>query len=88
MVKFHSPEDLLSLIPEKGKIDLKELGLNERQIGALSLMVNEGKVFTNKAYREQFKVSNQTCVRDMRLLDKLDLISIEGKGKNVRYGAK
>lgn len=88
MVKFHSPEDLLSLIPEKGKIDLKELGLNERQIGALRLMVNEGKAFTNRTYREQFKVSNQTCVRDMRLLDKLDLISIEGKGKNVRYGAK
>lgn len=88
MVKFHSPEDLLSLIPEKGKIDLKDLGLNERQIKALRLMVNEGKVFTNKTYREQFKVSNQTCVRDMRLLNKLDLISKEGKGKNVRYKAK
>ncbi|MFH1412498.1 MAG: helix-turn-helix domain-containing protein [bacterium] len=88
MVKFYAPEDLLSLIPEKDRIDLKQLGLNKRQIEALALMLNENRVFTNKTYRERFKVSNQTCVRDMKLLNKLDLAIIEGKGKNVKYKAK
>jgi hypothetical protein len=42
------------------------MGLNERQIEALRLMVNEGKGFTNKEYREHFGVSNWTCVEDMK----------------------
>lgn len=88
LVKFYVPEDVLSLVPEPTKVDLRELGLNERQIEVLRLMINEGKAFTNKTYRELFKVSNQTCVRDMRLLKKLGFVMIEGRGKSVRYKAK
>ncbi|MFH1889979.1 MAG: hypothetical protein ABIJ91_00170 [Candidatus Kuenenbacteria bacterium] len=55
---------------------------------ALRLMINKNVVFTNKIYREHFKVSNQTCVRDMKFLSQLDLAIIEGKGKNVKYKAK
>jgi len=87
-VIFHASKDILKLIPEKGKIDLKGLGLNERQIEALSLMVNEGKKFSNKEYRRSFNVSNQTFVRDMRLLKKLNLITTEGKGRSLRYRAR
>jgi len=58
LVGFYAPEDILSLIPEPGKINLEKLGLNERQIKALGLMVNEGKVFTNKEYQVHFGVSN------------------------------
>ena len=87
LVRFYAPEDILSLIPEPGKIDLEEMGLNERQIEALRLMVNEGKGFTNKEYREHFGVSNWTCVEDMKLLEKHGFVIVEGKGKSTVYRA-
>ena len=87
LVRFYAPEDILSLIPEPGKTDLDKLGLNERQIEALRLMVNEGKVFTNKEYREHFGVSNWTCVDDMKLLEKHGFVIVEGKGKSTVYRA-
>jgi len=41
-VTFYGPGDrILDLIPEEGVTDLRALGLNERQIEALRLMVNE-----------------------------------------------
>jgi len=85
LVRFYAPEDILSLIPEPGKINLEKMGLNERQIKALGLMVNEGKVFTNKEYREHFGVSNWTCVGDMKLLEKHGFVIVEGKGKSTVY---
>ena len=69
------------------KINLDKLGLNEMQIKALGLMVNEGKVFTNKEYREHFGVSNWTCVDDMKLLEKHGFVIVEGKGKSTVYRA-
>ena len=65
MVKFHAPEEILALVPDKTKVDLRELGLNERQVEALRLMVNGGQVFTNKRYREMFRVSRETATRDL-----------------------
>lgn len=92
VVKFYGPGDkildLTSDIPENRQTDLKELGLNERQIEALRLMVNEGKEFTNIKYRETFKVSNQTFVRDMRFMVKLELVVLEGKGRAIKFKAK
>ncbi|ODS40965.1 hypothetical protein BEH94_10755 [Candidatus Altiarchaeales archaeon WOR_SM1_SCG] len=85
MVKFHAPDDLFSLIPEEGKVDLKELGLNERQIEALRLMVNEGEVVTNKKYREKFNVSRQTATRDLTDLVKKNQIHEVGSFKDKRY---
>ena len=92
VVKFYGPKekilDLVSGIPEGRKTDLKELGLNERQIEALRLMVNEKKTFSNKEYRQKFKVSNQTYVRDMRGLLKVGLAVPEGRGRALKYRAK
>lgn len=76
-----------TLIPEPGKINLEKLGLNTRQINALGLIVNEGRVFTNKEYREHFGVSNWTCVGDMKLLEKHGFVIVEGKGKATVYRA-
>ena len=59
LVRFYAPEDILSLIPEPGKIDLEKLGLNERQIKALRLMVNEREKLTIKRYTEIFEVSKK-----------------------------
>lgn len=92
VVKFYGPKekilDLVSGIPEGRKTDLKELGLNERRIEALRLMVNEKKTFSNKEYRQRFKVSNQTYVRDMRTLSKLGFVVSEGRGRGLKYRAK
>ena len=57
-------------------------------IDALRLMVNEKSEFTNAKYRELFKVSNQTFVRDMRLMSELGFIVSEGQGRGIRYRAK
>ena len=66
-VTFYGPgERILDLIPEEGVVDLRELGLNERQIEALRLMVNEGQELSNKEYRKMFGVSRQTATRDLR----------------------
>lgn len=92
VVKFYGPGDgildLVPSIPEHRQTDLKKQGLNERQIEALRLMVNEGKSFANQEYRDVFKVSNQTFVRDMKLLEGLDYIKPTGKGRTLRYMAK
>jgi hypothetical protein len=43
-VTFTGPGDrILDLIPEAGVTDLRALGLNERQVQALAVMVNEGR---------------------------------------------
>ncbi len=91
-INFYGPGDkildLVPNIPEERQTDLKKLGLNNRQIEALRLMVNEGKALTNRKYRELFNVSNQTFVRDMRLLSKLEFVTSEGKGRSLQYKAK
>lgn len=92
VVKFFGPGDkildLVPSIPEERQTDLKKLGLNERQVEALRLMVNERIVFSNKMYRDRFKVSNQTFVRDMRLMTKIGQVKSIGKGRSLRYLAK
>ena len=42
-------------------IDLKELRLNDRQIKALEMMVNDKVCFTNSLYQKSFTVSERTA---------------------------
>jgi len=87
-VTFWGPGDrILDLIPRAGVTDLRELGLNERQIEALRLMVNEGMEFTNQAYREHFGVAKKTVVRDLEELIEHGLIHRVGQGRATRYVA-
>ncbi len=92
VVKFYGPGDklldLVPSIPEERQTDLKKLGLNERQIEALRLMVNDRITFTNRQYRDLFKVSNQTFVRDMKMMSDLGFVISIGKGRALRYQAK
>jgi len=92
VVKFYGPGekilDLVSSIPEERQTDLRKAGLNERQIEALRLMVNEGETFSNKEYREKFNVSNQTFVRDMGILSKNGFVISEGIGRSLKYKLK
>jgi predicted HTH transcriptional regulator len=80
-------ERILDLIPEEGVTDLRALGLNERQIEALALMVNEGLEFTNQRYREQFGVTNKTAARDLGGLVEARQARRLGRGRGVRYAA-
>jgi len=91
-VTFYGPQDkildLVPSIPEERQTNLKKLGLNERQIEALRMMVNEGKVMTNREYRKLFSVTNKTASTDLNGLVKFEMAKCEGSGRNVRYFAK
>ncbi|MBU4536011.1 MAG: DUF4062 domain-containing protein [Euryarchaeota archaeon] len=79
--------DLVSSIPEERKTDLKVLGLNDRQIKALEMMVNDGTIFTNKMYQDTFGTSDRTASRDLKgLVDKNQVHPI-GKTKDRKYEA-
>ena len=85
-VTFCGPGDrILDLIPRAGVTDLRELGLNERQIEALRLMVNEGQELTNRDYREIFGVTYITAFRDLRQMVELNLVRAEGAGRGRKY---
>lgn len=86
-VTFYGPGDnILDLVPEEGETDLKALGLNERQVKALALMVNDGKVFTNEDYRDAFQASPRTATRDLtELVNKTEFITTVGTGRAIRY---
>jgi ATP-dependent DNA helicase RecG len=66
---------------------LKELGLNDRQIKALELMVNEKVTFTNNMYQKEFKISRFTASRDLKELVDKEQAYIVGKGKGTKYKA-
>jgi ATP-dependent DNA helicase RecG len=87
-VTFYGPgEDILDLIPEEGVTDLRDLGLNERQIEALRLMVNENQAITNREYCELFGVSTATATRDLSELRDLGQATRVGRGRSTRYVA-
>jgi len=87
-VTFYGPgERILDLIPEEGVVDLRELGLNERQIEALQLMVNEGHEMTNAMYQKLFEVSRRTATRDLEALVKTGWVRQKGTGRGTRYVA-
>ena len=84
-VIFYGPgEKILDLIPKEEGQDLSHL--NKRQLKALELMINDGITFTNQSYREMFKVSANTALRDLTQLVREDLIKATGKGRAQRYG--
>lgn len=88
-VTLFGPEDeILDLIPEKGGEDLREKGLNERQIEALRVMVNENKSLTNKEYRQQFDISRQTATRDLTELEEKGFVVGKGQGRSKHYTPK
>jgi len=84
-VIFRGPgENILDLIPKEKGRDISHL--NQRQLKALELMVNEERVFSNQSYRNMFNVSANTALRDLVQLVDEGLISTSGKGRAQRYG--
>jgi ATP-dependent DNA helicase RecG len=87
-VTFQGPGDhILDLIPEEGVTNLRTLGLNERQIEALRLMVNEGRALTNREYRQLFDVTYITAFRDLSKLVKVGQAKTIGSGRSLQYVA-
>ena len=87
-VTFVGPGDnILDLIPEEGVIDLRALGLNERQVEALRLMVNEKRRLANRDYRELFGVGNQTAARELAELVEKGQAIRAGLGRTIHYEA-
>ena len=88
-VTFPGPKDkILDLVQPSNEVDLRTLGLNERQIKTLGLAFNENQVMTNDKYRKLFGVSRQTASRDLAELVKQDMLKEEGGSKYVYYKAK
>ena len=69
-------EELMEVLTTKSStINLKELGLNDRQIAALTIIVNEGRSFSINVYMEYFSVSRATASKDLNFLLKQGLVS-------------
>lgn len=64
---------------------MDELGLNERQVKGVSIVKRGGKL-TNKIYREAFRISDRTALRDLNeLIDKGVLERIGKTGHQTYY---
>jgi len=66
------------------EVRLRELGLNERQVGTLLSMKDE-PVVTNRRYRDMHSVSNKTAYADLSDLVERDLLKREGSGSASKY---
>jgi predicted HTH transcriptional regulator len=87
-VTFYGPGNkILDLVKPEGEIDLRRLGLNNRQIEALKLMVNKRKKMTIKEHADLFKVSEKTAKRDMRKLVELKMAAKKGVKKGAYFEA-
>jgi len=70
---------LVTLFKNKYAIEqLKELGLNNRQITAVEYLKENSKI-TNKEYQGINNVSKKTATRDLKVLTDLELIQSSGK---------
>ena len=92
VVRFFGPGekilDLVPSIPKERLMDLREVGLNDRQIGALRLMVNENLRFTIGQYIKDFKVTDKTARVDLKELLRMGFIEKLGTTKGAYFKAK
>ncbi len=89
VTKFFGPcdkiLDLVPSIPQERQTDLKKLGLNDRQIEALRLMVNENKTMNISLFCEQFQVNEKTARRDLKKMTEIKLIQKIGVTKKAFF---
>ncbi len=92
VVKFYGPGDkildLVPSIPKERQIDLRELGLKNRQIEALKMMVNQKKTFTVGQYVGEFGITDKTARMDLKKLISRNLVEKVGKTKGAHFRAK
>ncbi len=84
-VTFSGPKErILDLVKPSNEIDLRELGLNERQIKALNYL-QEKKIISREGYEKQFKTSERTANRELQELISKGFIKKEGTGRATKY---
>lgn len=66
-------------------LDLKKIGLKNRQIKALELILNQSQRLNAKSYSNMFNVSQPTASRDLNDLVKRNLITKEKEGKTTYF---
>lgn len=87
-VIFFGPGDqLLDLAPEEGVTDLREIGLNKRQIEALRQMINERRGLRTDQYAKLFRTSRATAYRDLNDLVIRGWAVRVGGGRSASYEA-
>jgi len=84
-VTFYGPKSMKDLLNDEKTVNLKELGLNNRQISALEHMTINNKIFTVYSYIELFNVSRATALRDLNNLVKLDLVKTQKNGRQSEF---
>ncbi|MEW6295772.1 MAG: ATP-binding protein [Candidatus Diapherotrites archaeon] len=88
-VTFPGPkEKILDLIKDSRIIDLRELGLNERQIKALNFLSQKMNRINSSQFCKMFNVTKATATFDLNELIKLNFIARNGKGKATNYFLK
>ena len=82
-----SEEDINPDLYKTNVEPLDELGLNERQIKAYTLIVNGKKTFTIKNYLECFKISKPIALKNLNMMVELGLAIKSKKGRSNVYSA-
>lgn len=80
--------DIVPSVPKERITDLRELGLNERQVEILKLMINESKNIEITDYASKFNVSEKTARRDLKKLTSIGFIEKIGSTKKAYFRAK
>ncbi|MGB0385567.1 MAG: ATP-binding protein [Ardenticatenaceae bacterium] len=89
-VIFFGPGDgILDLFGDPTeRVDLRNLGLNARQIEAMRVLRNQSKAISNGEYRQMFGISDRTALRDLNAMIKLGLVRRIGRGPQSLYVAQ
>lgn len=80
--------DLVPSVPEERQTDLRKLGLNERQIEALRLMINKNETMEIGTYCKKFKVNEKTARRDFKKMLLIGYIEKIGATKGAFFRKK
>lgn len=84
-VTFFGPKDkILELVKPSNVLDLREVGLNNRQIKALNYMQKKGPLLRQE-YEKTFGASKVTAFRDLNELVEKGFIRAEGSSRSVKY---
>lgn len=84
-VTFYGPgEKILELVRPSNELDLRTLGLNERQIKVLNYLQKKGDLF-RKEIEGFLGATKKTTNRDLGELIEKGFIKREGESKKARY---
>ncbi len=84
-ITFNGPRDkILKLVKPSNETDLRELGLNERQVKVLSFL-QEHKLITSREYAKKFEVNGRSARRDLSKLIKIGYLKTVGKSTSLQY---